>query len=357
MTRVLLIAEAGVNHNGDPELALRLVDAAADAGADVVKFQTFRAEALAAVAAPTAGYQAAAGEGASQLAMLRRLELSQAAHRAVVARCRERGIAFLSSPFDAESLAFLVDGLGLGRIKLGSGELTNGPLLLAAARSGRPVILSTGMGDLAEVAEALGVLAHGYAGRGTPSGRGDFAAALADPAARALLAEKVVLLHCTTQYPAPVDQANLAAMATMRHAFGVPVGYSDHTPGTAVAIAAAALGAVAIEKHFTLDRSLPGPDHAASLEPGELAAMIADIRAVERAIGDGVKQAQPAELANVAVARKSLVAARPIAAGEVIGPDAIAAKRVGGGLSPMEHWRLIGSVAGRAYAADEPIEG
>ncbi len=354
---VYVIAEAGVNHNGEADMALRLIDAAAAGGADAVKFQTFRAEDLVTEAAPKAAYQKAAGDsGESQLAMLRRLELSPATHRDLLAHCRRRGIEFLSTPFDRESLRFLVQDLDLKTLKIASGEITNGPLLLAAAQSGRHIVLSTGMSTLGEVEEALGVLAFGFtASRGAPS-RGAFHAAFDSEAGREALRERVVLLHCTTAYPAPVAEANLRAMDTLREVFGLPVGLSDHTPGIAVAIAAAARGAAVLEKHFTLDRALPGPDHQASLEPGELQDMVAGIRAVTMALGDGDKQPTPSEQRNAPIARRSLVAAKSIRTGETFRTDNVTAKRPGTGLTPLAYWDLLGREATRDYAPDDLIE-
>lgn len=359
--RCCVIAEAGVNHNGSLDMALALVDAAADAGADVVKFQTFRADRLATAAAGKAAYQQrTSGADEGQRAMLRRLELDAAAHRTLLARCAERGIEFMSTPFDEESLDLLVADIGVARLKLPSGEITNGPLLLRAARTGLPLILSTGMSVLGEIEAAVGVLAYGYAKEAAaafgPPGAAAFAAALADPTARARLADRVTLLHCTTEYPAAPETVNLAAMDTLAAAFGLPIGYSDHTEGIAVPLAAAARGAVVIEKHFTLDRTLPGPDHRASLEPEALAAMVAGIRTVEIALGNGHKGPQPGELGNRAVVRKGLVAARPIIAGAVIGPDDITAKRPAVGASPMAWWDWVGRVAPRAFTTDEPLQ-
>lgn len=353
---VFVIAEAGVNHNGDLETALLLVDAAAKAGADAVKFQTFTADAIAAAAAPKAAYQrAGTADGESQLEMLRRLELPRSAHHRLAARCREKGIAFLSTPFDLASLDFLVAEMNLSLLKLPSGEIVNGPLLLAAARSGRDVILSTGMSSLDEVQDALGVLAYGYLGRGEPRSRRDFEAAFASEAGRAALTARVTLLQCTTEYPAPADEINLRAMATLARAFGVRVGLSDHSAGIAVALAAAALGASVIEKHFTLDRTLPGPDHQASLEPLELAALVHGVRTVEKALGSPEKMATPSERPNQAVARKSLVALKPIPAGAALTPDNLGIKRPGSGLSPMLYWETLGRRASRDFAAGEMI--
>jgi N-acetylneuraminate synthase len=353
MSRVTVIAEAGVNHNGSLDLALRLVDAAAEAGADVVKFQTFRADALAARSAPKADYQKrTTGAEQSQYEMLKALELSHAAHARLVEHCAARGIEFLSTPFDLDSLTYLTDELGLARIKVGSGDMTNAPLLLAVARSGREVVLSTGMATLAEVAEALGALAYGYAGGEAP-GRAAFAEALETH--KDLLRDKVTVLQCTTEYPAPPEAINLRAMDTLAAAFGLPVGLSDHSDGTAIPVGAVGRGAVMIEKHLTLDRGLPGPDHGASLEPAGFARMTADIRAVERALGDGVKTPAEAELRNVPVARKSLVAARAIPAGELFTAENLTVKRPGGGMPPAAYWELLGRPASAAYAADDPI--
>lgn len=354
-THTLIIAEAGVNHDGSLEKALALVDAAADAGADIVKFQTFSAKALAGGAAKKADYQQRTTDAAeSQLAMLERLELPQAAHHALIARARQRGIEFLSTPFDDASLAFLLS-LNLPRIKVGSGDLTNAPLLHAAAKAGATLILSTGMATLGEIEEALGVLAHGYGQRNDPPGLAAFRAAWRDPAARTALARHVSLLHCTTEYPCPIADVNLAAMATMRAAFQLPVGYSDHTDGFEVSVAAVALGATTIEKHLTLDRKATGPDHAASLEPDGFRQMVTAIRNVERALGDGVKAPKDSEIRNVPVARKSVVAARALKAGETIGPADITAKRPGAGRPPIDYWSLIGTAAPRALEPDDPV--
>lgn len=354
--RTLIIAEAGVNHNGDVGIALELVDKAAEAGADYVKFQTFKATKLASASAKKASYQTRTTDGAeSQLAMLQRLELSLEGHHAIIGRCAEKGVRFLSTPFDMDSLILLTETFALPEIKLGSGELTNAPLLLAAGRTGVRIILSTGMGSLAEVEEALGVLAFAMCREGQPEGRADFARVLLDPAVWSVLAERVTLLHCTTEYPAAVEDTNLRAMETLRRAFGVQVGYSDHTVGEAVSLAAVALGACVLEKHFTLDRTLPGPDHAASLEPGELTSLIRGVRAVERALGTGIKQPGAAEVANRTVARKSLLAARDLPPGHVLTQDDIAVKRPGDGISPMALWDKIGSVTTRALAGDETL--
>jgi len=355
MSGVYVIAEAGVNHNGSPDMALALVEAAARAGADAVKFQTFRAEAVISRTAPKAAYQVrTTGDAESQLEMVRKLELSRDAHRMLAERCTALGIEFLSTPFDLDSARYLAREIGVGKIKVPSGEITNGPFLLGVARLGKPVILSTGMSTLEEVELALGVLAFGFLDGPLP-GEAAFRAALASPAGRATLAGKVTLLHCTTEYPAPFDQINLRAMDTLASAFGLPVGLSDHSVGTAVAIAAVARGATVIEKHLTLDRGLPGPDHLASIEPDELASLVADIRQVEQALGSPLKQPAPAELANRTIARRSLVAAAPVRMGEKWTEENLTSKRPGGGLNPMAYWDLLGKPAGRDYLADEPV--
>jgi N-acetylneuraminate synthase len=354
---VVVIAEAGVNHNGSLERALKLVDAAAEARADAVKFQTFRAGDVISRKAPKADYQVATTGGAeSQLEMVRKLELTEPAHRALQERAEQRGIAFLSTPFDLASVRFLTHELALPTIKIGSGEITNAPLLLETARARTRIILSTGMSTLAEVRAALGVLAFGYtAPADAPPGRDAFQAAFAGDVGQAALHERVSLLHCTTEYPSPAEEANLRAMATLEREFGLPVGLSDHSKGIHIAIAAVALGARIIEKHFTLDRTLPGPDHAASLEPAELASMIEAVRSVEASLGDGVKRPTPSESKNLPIARKSLVAARAIRAGERFSRENLTTKRPGSGRSPFDYWSVLGTSATRGYEEDDVI--
>lgn len=356
MSECMVIAEAGVNHNGSLQLALELIDVAAQAGADVVKFQTFDAARLVTAAASKADYQVAnTRDAGSQLQMLRQLELSHDDHRALVARARERDIRFMSTAFDDESLAFLAT-LDMPALKVPSGDLTCAPLLLQAARLRKPLIVSTGMASLAEVEQALGVLAFGLASDSEPRSSADFEEAYRSREGRNALEQHVTLLHCVTEYPAPLETVNLRAMDTLAAAFGLPVGYSDHTLGIEVAIAAAARGAVVIEKHFTLDRTLPGPDHAASLEPAELRQLVAAVRKVQCALGSPIKQPAPAEIPNRAVARRSIVAARPIRAGERFAAGMLSAKRPGTGLSPMAWWNLIGKTATRDYQTDEVID-
>jgi N-acetylneuraminate synthase len=354
--RTLIIAEAGVNHNGSLELALKLVDAAADAGADVVKFQTFKADQLVTAKAAKAEYQVTnTQESGSQLAMLRRLELLPDEHHALIARCRERNIRFMSTAFDAQSLAFLAM-LDMPAIKIPSGDITCGPMLLQAARLRMPLIVSTGMSTLTDIEQALGGIAFGLTTNREPVGRADFEAAYCSFEGQQALRKHVTLLHCVTQYPAPPESVNLRAMDTMASAFGLPVGYSDHTAGIEVSIAAVARGAKVIEKHFTLDRSLTGPDHAASLEPGELAHLVAAIRNIERALGSPIKMPVQQEVANLPIARRSIVAACSIRKGETFATAMLGHKRPGHGISPMEHWDLLGRQARRNYSADELIE-
>jgi len=356
VSAVYVIAEAGVNHNGSVEFAHRLVDAAADAGADAVKFQTFDPAALVTETAEQAPYQVRnVGDVGSQLDMLRALVLDQNAHRELVDHCQTRGIDFLSTPFDLGSAAFLLDDLGLNRLKIGSGDLTNGPLLHQIASAGASVIMSTGMASLTEIEEALGVLVFGYEHTATPSKRSDLAEAWRTRRDHQGLRDRIVLLHCTTDYPCPIDAVNLRAMATLADVFDLPVGYSDHTEGTTVAVAAAARGACVVEKHVTLDRTMPGPDHAASVEPLELAELVEGIRTVDRALGSGDKLRAPGEEANAAVARRSLVTSRRIPAGTMLSPENVTAKRPAGGLSPMAFWDLIGRPTTRDLGRDELI--
>jgi len=330
---VLIIAEAGVNHDGKLTTALRLVDAATSCGADIVKFQTFTADGLATPDADKAEYQkAATSTKETQFEMLRKLELSHNDHLAIIERCQDRGIGFLSTGFDIKSVDMLM-GLGIDRIKIPSGEITNLPYLRHIGGLARPIILSTGMANLEEVRSALDVLLSA----GTPM-------------------EDVTVLHCTTEYPAPMCDVNLQAMVTMRDVFGVNVGYSDHTMGHEVAVAAVALGACVIEKHLTLDRTAAGPDHSASLEPAEFADMVRAIRNIELALGDGIKTPQPSEIDNMAVARKSLVAAATIPEGEPFTSINITAKRPGSGMSPMLWDDVLGQVAKRDFAPNEMIE-
>ncbi len=353
----LIIAEAGVNHNGDENLALELVEVAHKAGADIIKFQTFRAKKLVTTGVRQADYQIKnTQKKESQLEMLNRLELSYETHHTLVERCNRLGIEFLSTAFDSESLAFLVDELGLTRLKIPSGDITNAPLVLEHARTGADLIVSTGMATLAEVEFVLGVIAFGYTKNisANPSVDG-FQQAYASDEGQVALKKKVTLLHCTTEYPAPMQEINLRAMNSMGSAFGLHTGYSDHSEGVVIPVAAVARGAVLIEKHFTLDRAMEGPDHKASLEPQELAEMVTAIRDVEVALGDGVKRPFPSEIKNKAVARKSLVAARLIQTGEEFTADSLEIKRPGTGLNPHNYWELIGKSASQDYCEGDLI--
>jgi N,N'-diacetyllegionaminate synthase len=311
MGRIFIIGEAGVNHNGDMRLARELVDIAARCGADAVKFQTFHTEKNISRHAPKAGYQLASQPGGSQFDMIKRLELKDGDFAELSRYCSEKKILFLSTPDDLGSVA-LLDRLGMPIFKIASGEMTNYPHLRCIGRLGKRVILSTGMADLEEIAAAMEVLVKSGTGRGN-----------------------ITLLHCTTEYPAPPAEVNLRAMLTLKERFGVAVGYSDHTEGIEVSIAAAALGAEVIEKHFTADKSLPGPDHQASLSPDELAALVKGVRKIEQAMGDGRKRPSPKELVNLPLVRRSIFAARDIRKGELFTEENLIAKRPGTGISPM----------------------
>jgi N-acetylneuraminate synthase len=359
MSETFIIAEAGVNHNGEIDLALRLVDAAVDAGVDAVKFQAFSPEHLVTANAAKAAYQERNDPSSgSQLDMLRGLRLSTKEFHTLRNHCRAQGIAFLCTPFDQPSLEFLTGDLGVDRLKIGSGEMTNAPLLWNAAHSGLPLIVSTGMAEMAEISLALGVIAHalGFGDQGKQRGETVFQDALRADGAQAALQAQITLLHATSDYPAKLDAVNLRAMKVMRDQFGIQVGYSDHTQGITVPIAAAALGATVIEKHFTLDNAMEGPDHKASLEPDQLSAMVQGIREATVALGDPVKTLQPSEVATRQVARKSLVAAAPILAGDIFTDANLTTKRPGDGMAPLHYWRLLGQPASRAYAIDEQID-
>jgi N-acetylneuraminate synthase len=356
---VLIIAEAGVNHNGDESQALALVDAAVLAGADIVKFQTFKAENLVTSSAKQANYQSQnMGKVESQLAMLQRLELSFSAHKRIKSYCKNKGIEYLSTAFDLDSLAFLVEELDLAQLKIPSGELTNAPFVLAHAMTGRKLIVSTGMATLLEVRDALAVISFGllkYVGKmqGFSPETDTFYQAYHSTEGQELLQEYVTLLHCTTEYPTPFSNINMRAMDSLKNEFLLAVGYSDHSLGITIPITAVARGATVIEKHFTLDRNLPGPDHKASLEPQELNEMVMAIRDVESALGNGIKQPTLGEQQNSVAARKSLVAATDIQAGEIFSKENLAVKRPGNGLSPYKYWDLLGRTATSDYKAGE----
>lgn len=333
MNKTLVIAEAGVNHNGCLELAFELVEAAAKAGADVVKFQTFRALDLATNQADKADYQKKnTGDVETQQEMLKNLELTSDQHLQLIAHCQACGVEFLSTAFDSVSID-LLSSLNLRRWKIPSGEITNLPYLCKIGSLKQPMILSTGMSCLGEVEAAIHVLEQAGASR-----------------------DQITVLHCTTEYPAPFNEVNLHAMQTMAKAFGTAVGYSDHTDGIYVPIAAVAMGAKVIEKHLTLDRNMEGPDHRASLEPEQFGAMVQGIRAIELALGDGIKRPTPSEIVNKTAVRKSLVAAQKIRLGEPFTAINVTAKRPGTGISPMLLDVLIGRIASRSYSPNEPIE-
>lgn len=330
--RTYIIAEAGVNHNGSVDIAKRMIDAAVRAGVDAIKFQTFVAEEIACGRAPKAEYQKrTTGSKESQLDMLRRLALDDDAHRKLLGYCGKKKIAFLSSPFDMQSIE-LLNNLGLKVFKIPSGEITNLPYLQKIGGLKKKVIMSTGMADMKEVDRALKVLIKAGTAR-----------------------KNITLLHCNTEYPTPFEDVNLLAITAMKKRFGVQVGYSDHTPGVEVPVAAVALGAEVVEKHFTLDRKMKGPDHKASLEPKELEAMVAAIRNIEKALGDGIKRPSSSEIKNKAIARKSIVASRDIKKGEAFSKENITAKRPGTGIDPMMWYKVIGKKAKRYFTADELI--
>lgn len=331
MEKVLIIAEAGVNHNGDIRLACEMIDRAAEAGADIIKFQTAKPELVISRFAPKAEYQKkTTGEQESQLEMCKKIHLKFDEYIPLKKHCEEKGIEFLSTPFDLKSIEFL-EKLGMRIWKIPSGEITNLPYLIRIAGTGKPVILSTGMCSMQEVKDAVRVLRENGAG-------------------------EISLLHCTTEYPAPYEDVNLKAMLTMRQETNLPVGYSDHTKGLTIPVAAAAMGAVIIEKHFTLDKNMEGPDHKASLEPDELRQMVEQIRIVEAAMGDGRKVPGISEMKNIEIARKSIVAAREIKKGELLTEGIITAKRPGSGISPMQWNNVIGTRAIRDFEEDELIE-
>lgn len=332
MKHVLIIAEAGVNHNGSMDLAKQLIDAAADAGVDYVKFQTFKAENLVTKDAKQAEYQQRNAQDDSQYAMLKKLELSQEQHYELIEYCKQRGVRFLSTAFDFESVGFL-HSLNLGVWKIPSGEITNYPYLKKIAQYGEPVILSTGMSTNEDIDAAIKALCD-----------------------NGLKHEQITLLHCNTEYPTPMQDVNLRAMNALREHFGVKVGYSDHTKGIDAPIAAVALGAEVIEKHFTLDKTLPGPDHKASLEPQELKAMVNAIRNIEQALGDGEKHVSDSERKNMPIVRKSIVAARDIKQGELLTEENLTTKRPGNGISPMCWESVVGTKAVRDFKIDELIE-
>jgi N,N'-diacetyllegionaminate synthase len=330
MDKVMIIAEAGVNHNGSLKLAKKLIDVAKKAGADYVKFQTFKAKNIASKNAGKAAYQKkTTGKGGSQQAMLQKLELNESDHQKLISYCKKKSIKFLSTPFDLDSI-FLLKKMGIKIGKIPSGEITNLPYLQQMAVAFEELILSTGMSNLEEVEQALNILIKAGAKK-----------------------EKITVLHCTTEYPTPMNDVNLNAMVTMKKKLGVQTGYSDHTRGIEVAVAAVALGAIIIEKHFTLDRNMRGPDHKASLEPNELKEMVTAIRNIERALGNGIKKPSLSEQRNIKVARKSLIAAKNMEVGHLIQKKDIDIKRPGNGISPMMIDEIMGKKLVKAIREDE----
>lgn len=356
---VYIIAEAGVNHNGNRDLAFRLVDAAVAAGADAVKFQTFRSESVVTKHAAKAEYQKKSFERKeSQLDMLRQLELPFEIFLDLKTYCDRKGITFLSTAFDDASLAFLVDVLKLETLKIPSGEITNGPFLLAHAKTKKNLIVSTGMATLGEIETALGVIAYSLINRSISIHKpafSDFEQAFSSAEGQEALRNGVTLLHCTSEYPAPPSDVSLRTLELLIMSFGLETGFSDHSSGIWAPIAAVAMGASLIEKHFTLDKELPGPDHKASLDPDELTAMVSGIRIVEQSLGDGLKILRPSERGNRIVARRSLVAAKKIRKGEMFTAENVTAKRPGHGTSPMQYWEILGQPALQDYDEDDLI--
>lgn len=353
MKKTYIIAEAGVNHNGSFDMAKQLIDIAMEAGADAIKFQTFKAENLVTKSAKQADYQIEnLKESTSQFDMLKKLELTFEEFTELQQYCVDKGIEFLSTPFDYESVDFLFDRLHIKTAKIPSGELTNAPFIYAIAKKKKPIILSTGMATIEDIHEALSYIAFGLAEK---SDMQQVEAFYATQDAKKLLKQYVTILHCTTEYPAPFNTINLHAMSTLQQEFRVPIGLSDHSEGIAVPTAAVALGATVIEKHFTLDKTLEGPDHIASLEPEELQQMVKQIREIEQALGDGHKEPSAVELKNRIPARKSLVANTAIKKGEPFTVENLTIKRPGSGIAPSKYWAYIGQKAEKAYEQDEPI--
>lgn len=358
MNKVKIIAEAGVNHNGDIELAKELISAASESGADVIKFQTFTAKEVVSEKAPQAPYQSKNSRiKETQYEMLKKLELSKDSHFILKKKCDNLGIEFLSTAFDLNSLDFLVNDLDFKTLKIPSGEITNGALILESALSGCDLIISTGMSNLKEIEDALKITAFGYLSKKNENpSKISFKEAFESKKGKEFLKKKVSLLHCTTSYPANFKDLNLNSMDTMREKFNLPVGYSDHSSGIEASIAAVAKGAHIIEKHLTLDKKLQGPDHLASIEPKEFKNLVSSIRNIEISLGDGIKEPKKSELENKTVARKSIFASKDIRKGELISKEMLSIKRPEIGLSPMMVWDLIGSKAKRDFKKDEAFE-
>ncbi|MBM9501944.1 N-acetylneuraminate synthase [Leptospira sp. 201903071] len=353
-----IIAEAGVNHNGSIDMAIELLDVAVRARCDAVKFQTFKTELLVSKSAPRAEYQNQnTKDFDSQYQMLKKLELSEDQHRVLVEYAKSKSIEFLSTPFDIESLKLLTGTFGISKIKVPSGEITNAPFLFEISKKAERIILSTGMSNLSDIENALGVIAYGFLfPLDTSPTLAKFAEAYASLEGKQELKKRVVLLHATTEYPAPFAEINLKAMNTLKTSFGLSVGYSDHSEGIHIPIAAVSMGASVIEKHFTLDKNLPGPDHRASLEPDELIKMVRMIREVESAFGDGIKIPSVSEIKNMRIARKSLHAAQNIARDDLFTNRNLVCKRPGNGISPIHYWDYIGRKSNREYSQDDILE-
>ncbi|WPK12403.1 N-acetylneuraminate synthase [Lysinibacillus louembei] len=357
MNKTYIIAEAGVNHNGSLEMAKELVKVAKEAGADAVKFQTFKAENLVTKQAKQADYQVKnLGEATSQFEMLKKLELSYEEFENLQAFCQAENIEFLSTPFDFESVDFLLNKLGVEIVKIPSGELTNAPFIHYMATRRKPIILSTGMATIEEIHDALAFIAYGLAKPSEVVTVEFVQQFYKTEQAKNVLQQYVTLLHCTTQYPTPPTSINLNAMNEIKRVFQLAVGLSDHSKGIHIPLAAVSMGAMVIEKHFTLDKTLEGPDHIASLNPEELKQMIEGIREVEQALGDGIKQPTTTELQNLIPVRKSLVAKKPINIGEVFTVNNMTVKRPGSGISPSKYWSYIGKMASKPYDEDELID-
>ena len=359
MNDIYIIAEAGVNHNGSSELAHELIDVASKAGADAIKFQTFITEKLVTRDAVKANYQLKTSKNdESQFSMLKKLEISPELHFGLFDYCLSKGVQFLSTAFEKTSLSFLANELNLPILKIPSGEITNGPLLLDFAKTGKDLILSTGMSTLDEIELALGIIAYGLLHQKESNVNysiHDFTEAFESPEGKNILSKKLTLLHCTSEYPAKTKDINLNAMITMKNRFKINVGYSDHSQGIYVPISAATLGATIIEKHFTLNRNMSGPDHQASLEPDELKEMVNAIRLVGEILGDGTKAPSSSELENRSVSRKSLVALGNIKKGDTFSSKNLRIKRPGIGRSPMDFWKLLGEKSEKDYEDDEVI--
>tara|TARA_B110000444_G_scaffold261004_1_gene310435 strand:- start:23935 stop:25014 length:1080 start_codon:yes stop_codon:yes gene_type:complete len=359
MGKTYIIAEAGVNHNGNSELAFKLIDKGIEAGADAIKFQIFKADNLATDKSDKAQYQlSTTNKHESQLTMLKSLELPLKTYIKLKEYCEKLGADFLITAFDSTSLNFIINKLNVSRLKIPSGEITNGPLILQHAQSGLDIIMSTGMANLNEIQDALSIISYGYNNQ-KPINSVNFKKIIEFnkiEKPKISLKDKVTLLHCTTEYPAPIDELNLKAIQTLKDTFGLMVGYSDHSEGILASIIASSFDIKIIEKHFTLDKTMAGPDHKASLEPDELKLMIESIRNTENIMGAGEKKASPSEIKNIFIARKSLVALINIKKGDSFSEKNLTAKRSGNGISPMKFWEFIGKKACRDYLKDEIIE-